>query len=273
MFRIEHVSVKTPNGIIYLIGGDQMESPNENAWFYIRDHQQQGPVGFFELKKLFEQGVLSGDTFLWTKELGFWQTAKTLNLFPESILKEAPENPPLENLAESWTEVSKETYPQGRPVVRYLARFFDLSLCSVLLITITSMFFPRFIIDFSGLTIFILSILAWILVEPFMLTVFGTTLGKALVNTKLRTVDGEPIKLSTAFQRSIFVNAAGMGFGLPLINFICFCFSYFDLRKNGLSTWDRQIGTVVLYGKVSTFRLLFASLFPIGLLIAGFIIY
>jgi uncharacterized RDD family membrane protein YckC len=273
MFRIEHVSVKLNNGIIYLIGGDQMESPNENVWFYIRDHQQQGPVGFFELRKMFEQRVLTGDTFLWTKEIGYWQMAKTLNLFPELILKIEQGNPHLENLAATWTEVSKETYPQGRPFVRYLARFFDLSLCSVLLITITSIFFPKFITDFSGITIFILSIIAWILLEPFMLTVFGTTLGKALVNTKLRTVDGEPIDFSTAFQRSIFVNAAGMGLGLPLINFICFCFSYFDLKRNGLSTWDRQIGTVVLYGKVSVFRLVLASLFPIGLLIAGFIIY
>jgi uncharacterized RDD family membrane protein YckC len=249
-----------------------MELPDKNVWFYIRDHQQQGPVGFFELKKMFEHGVLTCDTFIWNKEMSGWQMARELDLFPETILKPPQEDPLLLNVAANWQEKKKDTYPNGRPVVRYLARFFDLSLCSVLLITLVSIFSPRFIIEWSGITIFIISIIAWILLEPVVLTIFGTTPGKALLNEKIRTVDGERISFSTAFARSIFVNAAGMGFGVPLINFICFCFSYFDLKKNGKSTWDRQIGTVVLYGQVSMFRLLFVSLFPIGLLIAGFVI-
>ena len=62
-----------------------------------------------------------------------------------------------------------------------------------------------------------------------------------------------------------------MGFGVPLINFICFYFSYFDLKKNGKSTWDRQVGTVVLYGQVNSARILFVSIFPIALLIAGIV--
>ena len=44
------------------------------------------------------------------------------------------EQPP-ENLASQWQELQKDTYPKGRPLVRYLARFFDLSLFSLFLIT------------------------------------------------------------------------------------------------------------------------------------------
>lgn len=191
---------------------------------------------------------------------------KSLNLFPDSNLVSPV------NLAGNWEEIKKETYPQGRPIVRYLARFFDLSLFSLFLITFVSVFSPRFILESSGITIFILSLVLYVLVEASILSIFGNTLGKTILNARLRMVNGERIDFVTAFKRSIFVTAAGMGFGVPLINFICFYFSYFDLKKNGRSTWDHQIGTVVLYGKVSFARILFVSLFPFSLLVAGLII-
>jgi uncharacterized RDD family membrane protein YckC len=249
-----------------------MEPLEGNAWFYIRDHQQQGPVGIFELKKLLEQGILTAETFIWTKELKQWEMVKSLGLFPDSILKSREELQTHENLAGSWEEVKKDTYPNGRPVVRYLARFFDLSLFSLVLITFVSIFSPRFILESSGLMIFIISLVLYVLVEASIISVFGNTLGKSILNARLRMVNGDNIDFLTALKRSIFVTAAGMGFGIPLINFICFYFSYFDLKKHGKSTWDHQIGTIVLYGQVSTARLLFVSLFPIALLIAGFVI-
>lgn len=248
-----------------------MEPSEGNAWFYIRDHQQQGPVGIFELKKLVEQGILTAESFIWTQEMEGWQTMNSLSLFPDSELvsKEAKSSV---NVAGDWEEIKKDTYPQGRPIVRYLARFFDLSLFSLFLITFVSVFSPRFILESSGIAIFILSLVLYVLVEASILTIFGNTLGKSILNARLRMVNGERIDFLTALKRSIFVTAAGMGFGVPLINFICFYFSFFDLKRNGRSTWDQQIGTVVLYGKVSIARILFVSLFPLSLLVAGLII-
>ncbi|WML57603.1 RDD family protein [Neobacillus sp. PS2-9] len=250
-----------------------MEPSEGNAWFYIRDHQQQGPVGTFELKKLLEQGILTAESFIWTKELEGWQMVKSLNLFPDSMVNSRmKEETPRSTLAGDWEEVKKDTYPNGRPIVRYLARFFDLSLFSLFLITLVSVFSPRFIVESSGIAIFMFSLVLYILVEASILSIFGNTLGKTILHARLRMVNGEHIDFFTALKRSIFVTAAGMGFGIPLINFICFYFSYFDLRKNGRSTWDNQIGTVVLYGKVSFARIVFVSLFPISLLVAGLII-
>lgn len=249
-----------------------MEPSKGNAWFYIRDHQQQGPVGIFELKKLLEQGILTAETFIWTKELEGWQMVKNLNLFPDSMMNPGLKEETPSNVAGNWEEVKKDTYPNGRPIVRYLARFFDLSLFSLFLITLVSVFSPRFVVESSGIAIFIFSLVLYILVEASILSIFGNTLGKTILNAKLRMVNGDPIDFFTALKRSIFVTAAGMGFGIPIINFICFYFSYFDLKKNGRSTWDNQIGTVVLYGKVSVARVIFVSLFPISLLVAGLII-
>lgn len=248
-----------------------MDSPNETVWFYIRDHQQQGPIGTFELKKMFEHGMLKWDSFVWTKEFDTWKPAGDTVLF-KNMLNTEQYQPPVENLAASWVEKEKDAYPAGRPLVRSLARLIDLSICSIFLITLVSIFFPAFIIELSGFTIYFFSLILWVVLEPFILTVFGTTIGKAFLNEKLRTVDGNRIDFSTAIQRSIFVSAAGMGLGVPLINFICGWFSYKDLKKHGRSTWDQQIGTIVLYGQVTTTRLLIASLFPLGMLIAGIVV-
>jgi len=117
-----------------------------------------------------------------------------------------------------------------------------------------------------------LTLILYILIEASILSIFGNTLGKSILNARLRMINGEPINFLTALKRSIFVTAAGMGFGVPIINFICFYFSFFDLKKNGKSTWDEQIGTVVLYGQVSMTRILFVCLFPITLLVAGMLI-
>jgi hypothetical protein len=58
-----------------------MESNKENVWFFVKDSQQQGPVCLFELRKLLEQIVLSGDTFVWNKSMNNWQMAKSLDTF------------------------------------------------------------------------------------------------------------------------------------------------------------------------------------------------
>ena len=52
-----------------------MESNKENVWFFVKDSQQQGPVCLFEIRKLLEQRVLSGDTFVWNKSMNNWQMA------------------------------------------------------------------------------------------------------------------------------------------------------------------------------------------------------
>lgn len=249
-----------------------MKESENNAWFYIRDHQQQGPVGLFELNKLIEQGILSDETFIWTKDMDCWQMAKTLDLFSEIPIhkKESKESITV-NYANKCLG-TKTIYSNGRPFIRCLARFFDLSLFSFFLIFSVSSIAPKFTVESSGVFVFMLSFILWILTEAVILSIFGNTLGKALLNTKLKTVTGDPIDFQTALKRCIFLNTAGMGLGVPIINFICLYFSYFDLKKNGKSAWDQQIGTVVLYGKVSFSRILFVILFLFAFLIAGIII-
>ncbi|WP_419954218.1 RDD family protein [Neobacillus niacini] len=248
-----------------------MESNKENVWFFIKDSQQQGPVCLFELRKLIEQRVLSGETFVWNKSMDCWQKAKSLDNFSESIV-ESSRIHLLPDKFKTKEEYEEATYPNGRPYVRYLARFFDLSLFSITFILSVSILFPAFIEETSNLYIFIVSLILWIIVEPVIISIFGNTFGRAFLSIKIKSVNGEKLNFKTVFKRSFFVNILGMGFGIPIVNFICFFFSYRDLKGHGMSTWDYKIGTVILYGKVSMSRLFIAGCLPVGLLAAGFYI-
>jgi uncharacterized RDD family membrane protein YckC len=241
---------------------------NGSVWFFIKDHQQQGPVCLFELQKLIEQRILTGDTYVWNKNMKCWQMAKTLELFSESIYESARIHL-LPDKFKTEKEYEEATYPNGRPYVRYLARFLDLSLFSLFLITLVSIFFQNFLIETSSLFIFIISLVLWIIVEPIIIVIFGNTIGKAFLNTKIKRVDGGQLNFLIALRRSIFVSIAGMGFGIPILNLICFLFSYRDLKGRGISTWDQKIGTVILYGQVSLPRVFIAASFPVALLVAG----
>ena len=248
-----------------------MELTEESVWFFIRNHQQQGPVGLFELHKLMEQGILTENTFVWNKEIDGWQTAKSLQLFPDhhpALVIEKSQ----ENVASTWTAAEKDLYPNGRPFVRYMARLFDLSLFSFFLITFISIFSPQFVFEAPPFLLFIVSLLLYILVETAILFIFGNTLGKFLLNTRIKRTSGERIDLFTAIKRSLMVTSAGMGLGVPILNFICFYLGYRALKKHGHAFWDKQCDTVVLYGQASTGRILFISLFPLILVIAGFVL-
>ncbi|MDF2787268.1 MAG: hypothetical protein K0S80_366 [Neobacillus sp.] len=248
-----------------------MESNKENVWFFIQDAQQQGPVCLFELKKLIGQRILTEDTFVWNKSMDCWQMAKSLDVFSDSIF-ESSRIHLLPDKFKTKEEYEEATYPNGRPYVRYLGRFFDLSLFSITFILSVSIFFPTFIAETSNLYIFIFSLLLWIIVEPVIISIFGNTFGKAFLNMKIKSVNGEKLTFVTVFKRSFFVTILGMGFGIPILNFICFLFSYRDLKGRGVSTWDYKIGTVILYGRVSMSRLFIAGSLPVGLLAAGFYI-
>jgi uncharacterized RDD family membrane protein YckC len=248
-----------------------MESSEKNVWFFIKDSQQQGPVCLFELKKLIEQRVLSGDTYVWNKLMNSWQMAKSLELFSDCIF-ESTRIHLLPDKFKTNAEYEETTYPNGRPYVRYLARFLDLSLFSLIIIILLSIFSPTFIVETSNFYVFILCVILWIIAEPAIIVIFGNTIGRAFLNTKIKSVNGEKIHFITAFKRSFFVNVLGMGFGIPILTLICFFFSYRDLKGHGMSAWDHKIGTVILYGKVSISRLCIASCIPVGMLAAGIII-
>lgn len=62
------------------------EKPLEQReWFYLDlTHQQQGPVSFQEVERLWKENQISARTYLWSEGMGDW---KRIELFPELLEK------------------------------------------------------------------------------------------------------------------------------------------------------------------------------------------
>jgi len=54
-------------------------------------------------------------------------------------------------------------------------------------------------------------VILYISVEAYILSIFGNTLGKTVLNIRLYKVNGERVDILTAIKRSIYVTGAGMG--------------------------------------------------------------
>ncbi len=242
--------------------------PNEiEIWFYIKDRQQKGPIGIFELTKLFEQGVLNGDTCLWTKGAYGWQMAKSIERFKNCIASNSTPDP-----TQSTVSRKTETYPINRPIVRLLAKVFDLSLFTAFITIFISIFSLDLILKTSKITLFMIYLLLWVLFEPILLSIFGNTPGKALLNIKIKCVNGDFLDFKTAFKRILYSVTPGIGAGYPFMMIIHNLFSFFELRKKVRSLWDEMAGTIVLYGKVSQPRMILGICIPIAIFITGIIL-
>jgi uncharacterized RDD family membrane protein YckC len=233
--------------------------PNDTEiWFYIKDRQQKGPIGSFELTKLFEQGVLNSDTYLWTEGATDWEKAKTVEDFKYCCTTISP----------LGLQMS-DTGPKNKPMLRIIAKVFDIALLTVLLSTFISIFSMDLILKTSKLTLFFIYLFLWFLFEPVMLTIFGTTIGKSLLNIKVKCVNGELLDYLTAFKRNLYIFSPGKGLGYPLIMLTSNSFPLFALRKNTRSLWDEETGTIILYGTSSLPKLLISSCFPLLVFILG----
>jgi len=64
------------------------------GWFYADGNQSRGPLKADELRNLLNEGLISGDTFVWNSTLGNnWQTAREAGLTGPSTLIQPPRPP------------------------------------------------------------------------------------------------------------------------------------------------------------------------------------
>jgi hypothetical protein len=147
--------------------------------------------------------------------------------------------------------------PAPRPWIRLWARCVDYFLWAVII------YFPLVMAHRSGAisspeykliaTFPMLIVSTWALVEPIVLVVFGTTVGKALLRVRLTHPPSEGLPradLGPLFKRSISVCLKGVGIGYLVATLITGLFSYGNLKFQGETSWDRNGGFVVTHGKV-----------------------
>ncbi len=137
-------------------------------------------------------------------------------------------------------DYSNDSIKNFFPFSRFFARCIDLLLYS----KIASLIFK--FIDLSNNTIVnevlkaIIIILLLFLVEPIFLSLFGTTVGKALLSIRVTDKSGNLLTYKKAFKRVFFVFVYGLGLYLHLFIVVRLIFSYFNYRNNIELPWEKD---------------------------------
>ncbi|GBG12369.1 RDD family protein [Paenibacillus agaridevorans] len=158
-----------------------------------------------------------------------------------------------------------------KPWIRFWARYFDyLShaiLISILWILID---FDSFLQINDNLLGFIL-LVAFVFLDALYMYFWGTTPGKKLLNIKVLDADGTRMPKSLAFKRARLVWLRGMGLGVGILEIIANIVGYRRLKKEGITSWDQELGLQVIHGKIGIFRMLLTPF--IVVLLLGIAVY
>ena len=161
---------------------------------------------------------------------------------------------------------SGEEVSQVRPWVRYSARMVDVSLF-VFVVGLLNGLFGRFLPeDFtkSGYVQSMIYLFCWCFVEAFLLSVWGTTPGKALLRVSICTARGDKLDYRAALSRSFSVWFRGLGAGIPLVSLFTLFVAYDTLTKEHITSWDSASGTAIRHKKVGAVRTVIVVMFFIG---------
>lgn len=246
---------------------------SERLWYYAVGSQTYGPIVESELQRMFATGALPRDTFVWAQHLPGWMPASHVDTFRQrassapSVVRAAPSS------AQPMQVVPSDV-PQVRPWVRWLARnmdytFFGLCfafVCGVVLGILSPGTLESIPDRVLELAFGIVNSLVWLFVEAAFLSVWGTTPGKWLLATSVRDATGNRLTYSRALSRSFDVWLRGIGCAVPLVVVVTMIVGYYRLTRNGISSWDRDGGFVVVHERIGAGRVLLVVLVYLAIL-------
>jgi protein-export membrane protein SecD len=144
------------------------------------------------------------------------------------------------------------------PWIRYWARVFDMLLFSVITGLVLGILFPRFFETTSSpgsdLWFSLLVMLLWVFVDALLISKFGKTPGKWLFKVNVAAAVGGRLPFRKALNRSFKVWWRGIGMGLPIVSLFTLVYAYRQLKKNSVTTWDRDEGCIVAHEKIGWAR-------------------
>lgn len=235
-------------------------------WHYTHEGATQGPVTHTDLCALFAAAQLPLKTPVWNESIPDWVPASAVDDFRGIWGKgfAAKESPPPAPRPAARTPNHAKTRPslevemdgrvhrddasQVRPWVRYWARGIDTTLLIAAAVYLFSDVWPE------GLVYFPYVVVGSLVVHPIQLSLFGTTFGKALFGISVRNEHDEPPSIGQAVSREMSVLLRGMGFNILIIPLVTMALGYRRLVAEGVTSWDRDCGTVVRHKRVGFFR-------------------
>lgn len=230
-----------------------------SSWFYSKDGQQQGPVDDATLKHMLATGELPPEALVWTRDLGRWRPASEV----QGLLSAGAQPPPIAT-GERESETFLPSGPQVRPWVRYFARGVDYLVFGSFMGVVLAFAYPA-ALALQSMAFGFLTLIVYLVVEPALLTVFGTTPGKWLLRVRLRRVDGARLGYPEALKRSFWVWVFGQACGVPVLSLFTSIHCYSQLTQHHTTYWDRNGGFVVAHQSMTAMRIVTAVLLVVVL--------
>lgn len=155
------------------------------------------------------------------------------------------------------------------PWLRCFARGIDLFLIGLVLGFIKGyVFILHFNIPVPAFIAIVLFL--WIFFEAGFLALAGKTPGKLFLNISVTNSGGKNPHFVNALKRSFSVWLKGMGLGFILFTPITMFISYYKLKKEKITSWDRKGKFKVKYRPINTSRYVLLALF---IVVYSFILY
>ncbi len=250
--------------------------------YWIQNREQRGPLPEVEVCSMLENGLIAEDAVAWHVGCSEWMPIRDLpamqhlsaqndgNESAESIpamltaernREDAPAcemPPPVEDAAEhaeNATEKDGLLLVVPYPYVRLLGRLADFMIymmfyCGAL--RLLNVGFNPNLFPGASYESLLYICLPLVLIETVLVSVLGSTLGKAMLGCGVCDYLGRKLNFGTAFKRSLFVMFMGCGcFIMPLGAAIMF-FSWWWVRRIGFTPWDRKLGTTAVLLKPLT---------------------
>lgn len=217
--------------------------------YWIADKKKCGPATVPDVLSLVQMGELTPDTRGWHAGCEQWMPLRELPALADFLQEKQVE--------EALPEVPGETgtpspgIPEGAvrvylpsPAVRLLARLVDMALYLALVygaIYVRQIPFDAFLLPSSPLLWIV-----FVALEAGLVSSLGTTPGKALLGIQVRRVNSGPMTLSCALSRACTVFICGMGMMVSLLPLFMMGYSWWILRKRGITLWDARCATLPL---------------------------
>jgi len=252
--------------------------------FYLSQNgHRRGPLRVFQVKEMLDRGEAAASDLGWHSGLEEWLPLSEIDAIAPYLPGAAPrrpdpesaDHPPPEDPSDDAPEPARPeplpSHPSPAPrspliegskwhrfgqraLPRFLARMLDSMLWFSLVCAAgaaTGLLPP---IAFTFPTLFgfwfvPLQALAWVAVEAWLLSTFGTTPGKWLFNLHLRGNDGALPSFTRALKRAFFIWVFAWGLGHPQWALFGSLISLMLYLQNGRMVWDYLVSTELIHAR------------------------
>lgn len=228
-------------------------SSSASNWYYVQRGERAGPHTLDQMRALLAEGGLTGETLVWTTGMAQWLPAAGLPILFEPVAVEAP--------AEEAPAPPPAERPRAMPAAahawsRFLARLVDILPMSAVVFVLAGVDEQALRAGTIPTLLPLLPPLLWIPVEALLISLVGTTPGKALFALRVETQEGVPPSFPVALSRSVRVWVQGLGLNLPLLNLLAEALGYTRLTRTGSTAWDDALALRVGQGRIGPVRAL-----------------